>query len=562
LLRAAIGFAIVLCVSQLASAAVFDQATRYFAGKVDLRQWEVLPAQHAGRVKILDSVARGMVAGFYGKSGIDAASPTFCFMEMFLNGGAYLKEPVIEVHSGALRDRLLPMLDSATAMALRATGHLPPMGLLAQESIHTLMEQHRVQMKDFQTQRLGVDIDAFLKLQEDLKLRSQLGRFWQSVNYFIDLGSVRIVPPRGGGEVYLSLPELDQQDSELAGRFAELRSAWRNRDVDKANSLLCVIRTELASRPGHAALPAWQRSLELFHNRIAGFSIAWIGFALAVLVLLVAVSLDSKPWGIGGFAFFLLVSLFLLAGFIIRWILSGRGWHLPPLTNQFESILAAAVLACLAAIVLEILFRRWFFALAASIFSCVSLLTAYFNQDAVGWQIEAPHGILNTPILAWHVATLMIGYAVIGMSLVISISYLIVAAVERSKSRDGVLSAGIDLASGADSEALPAQPSLLVDLDRSNLILIQLGCWLVGVGVALGAFWGDQAWGRWWGWDPKETWGLETFLVYLGIVHARYVLPRHKRGVWTAALAIVGCAVMAFTWFGVNYLLSGLHSYA
>ncbi len=544
----------------LASAQVFDQATRDFAAKVDARAWELLPAQQAGRVKILDSVARGMVAGFYGKSSIDNTGSAFCFLEMYFNAGAYLNKPIIDVHSGVLRDRLLPVLGIETATMLRATGHLPPEGLMAEESVQALVRERRVRMNELRMDRLGRDIQALITLQDDLKLRSALGRFWESVDDFVKIGSVGLVAPRSG-DVYLNAHELREAEPELSQRFDDLRQAWRARDADKANAMLKSLAIDLTARAEKAGLPAWQRSLELFHNRVAGFSLAWIGFALATIVLLVAVSLRSKGWGVGGFVIFLLVSAFLLAGFVIRWILSGRGWHLPPMTNQYESILTAAVLSCLAATVLEILLRRWFFALAASIFSCVGLLTAYFNQTAVGWQIEAPHGILNTPILAWHVATLMIGYAVIGMSLVISIAYLIVA-VSKQEGSEGVLSAGADLAGGPDDAALAREASLLADLDRSNLILIQLGCWLVGVGVALGAFWGDHAWGRWWGWDPKETWGLETFLVYLLIVHIRYVLPRDNRGVWTALLAVIGCAVMAFTWFGVNYLLSGLHSYA
>ena len=70
----------------------------------------------------------------------------------------------------------------------------------------------------------------------------------------------------------------------------------------------------------------------------------------------------------------------------------------------------------------------------------------------------------------------------------------------------------------------PRSAASLADLDRSNLILVRLACWLLAIGVALGAYWGDKAWGRWWGWDPKETWGLMTFLVYVAIYSLSIVL--------------------------------------
>ena len=82
------------------------------------------------------------------------------------------------------------------------------------------------------------------------------------------------------------------------------------------------------------------------------------------------------------------------------------------------------------------------------------------------------------------------------------------------------------------------------------------------IGDLLGAYWADRSWGRWWGWDAKETWGLMTLIVYLAVLHLRYVLPSRTRAAWTAVLAITGAAVMGFTWWGVNYLLRGLHSYA
>jgi ABC-type transport system involved in cytochrome c biogenesis permease subunit len=93
-------------------------------------------------------------------------------------------------------------------------------------------------------------------------------------------------------------------------------------------------------------------------------------------------------------------------------------------------------------------------------------------------------------------------------------------------------------------------------------VLVQLAAWLVTLGTVLGAVWGDFAWGRWWGWDPKETWALMTAIIFIGIVHLRLVVPARHRGWATAVACLVGAAVMLFNWIGVNYFLTGLHSYA
>jgi ABC-type transport system involved in cytochrome c biogenesis permease subunit len=90
----------------------------------------------------------------------------------------------------------------------------------------------------------------------------------------------------------------------------------------------------------------------------------------------------------------------------------------------------------------------------------------------------------------------------------------------------------------------------------------QLAAWFLIAGTLLGAYWGDFAWGRWWGWDPKETWALITCVVYLAVLHVRLVTPSRYRGLVTALICLLGSLVMIFNWVFVNYFLSGKHSYA
>jgi cytochrome c biogenesis factor len=79
-------------------------------------------------------------------------------------------------------------------------------------------------------------------------------------------------------------------------------------------------------------------------------------------------------------------------------------------------------------------------------------------------------------------------------------------------------------------------------------------------GIILGAVWANESWGRYWGWDPKETWSLITLLFYLALIHGRMNGWINKRN--TAVVNIVGLVVVLMTYFGVNYYLTGLHSYA
>jgi ABC-type transport system involved in cytochrome c biogenesis permease subunit len=97
-------------------------------------------------------------------------------------------------------------------------------------------------------------------------------------------------------------------------------------------------------------------------------------------------------------------------------------------------------------------------------------------------------------------------------------------------------------------------------LDGVTMVLMEVSFVLLWAGIVMGAIWADHSWGRPWGWDPKEVFALNTFLVFLVLVHVR--LKAKDKGMWTAWLAIIGAAVMLFNWIVINFVITGLHSYA
>lgn len=131
--------------------------------------------------------------------------------------------------------------------------------------------------------------------------------------------------------------------------------------------------------------------------------------------------------------------------------------------------------------------------------------------------------------------------------------------------RDGAEAAGFEALSagalGLDDEHLTGAARVLSDLDKAQMIILQLAFWTLGVGILLGAWWADHSWGRWWAFDPKELWALVTWIVYLVVIHLRFTGVRNK-GLMTAWMSVLGFVVMLWTYFGVNLLLPGLHAYA
>jgi ABC-type transport system involved in cytochrome c biogenesis permease subunit len=96
--------------------------------------------------------------------------------------------------------------------------------------------------------------------------------------------------------------------------------------------------------------------------------------------------------------------------------------------------------------------------------------------------------------------------------------------------------------------------------DGATMVLMELSFVMLWAGIVMGAIWADHSWGRPWGWDPKEVFALNTFIVFLVLVHIR--LKARDKGLWTAVLAVIGCGVMLFNWIVINFIISGLHSYA
>jgi cytochrome c-type biogenesis protein CcsB len=182
--------------------------------------------------------------------------------------------------------------------------------------------------------------------------------------------------------------------------------------------------------------------------------------------------------------------------------------------------------------------------MGAFVLPIASLAMAYASlAPNVRDEIEPLIPALQSNWLTYHVMTCFLGYAAFAVSFGASVAYLI-------KNKDAPPT------TEEDSGSLPALEMLDELIYKANAV----GFLLLGIGIITGAVWANYAWGSYWSWDPKETWSLITWFIYAAFLHAR--LTRGWRGRKTAILSIIGFCGVLFTFFGVNYVLSGLHSYA
>jgi len=228
------------------------------------------------------------------------------------------------------------------------------------------------------------------------------------------------------------------------------------------------------------------------------------------------------------------------AGFVLRWLESYRmGIGHAPLSNQYESLIFFSFVTAMIYLVVEQKYNTQ--ALGAFALSIAFLSMAYASLPSMNDRIMPLIPALKSNWLIAHVITCFIGYGAFAISFCLSIMYLLKHGGSKNKS------------------ALVSYFPDLAVLDELTYQMVMFGYLFLTIGIITGAVWANSAWGRYWGWDPKETWSLITWIIYAILLHARFM--RGWQGRRIAILSIVGFFAVLFTYFGVN-LLPGLHSYS
>ena len=228
------------------------------------------------------------------------------------------------------------------------------------------------------------------------------------------------------------------------------------------------------------------------------------------------------------------------AGIALRWVESYQlGIGHAPLSNLYESLVFFAFTIIIIYLFIERKYQNRVIGAFTTPIAFLALAYASMSPN-ISDRIQPLIPALKSNWLIAHVIACFIGYGAFAVACGISFMYLV-----KQKSSDNK-SSMLNLLPDADL------------LDDLNHRLVMFGFLFLSVGIITGAVWAYSAWGRYWGWDPKETWSLITWFVYATLLHAR--MMRGWRGKRTAFLSIGGFAAVLFTYFGVN-LLPGLHSY-
>ena len=388
------------------------------------------------------------------------------------------------------------------------------------------------------------------KFEQDLiKIDRRVGLLYSAIGG----GILKIYPiPSDENNKWVSQPETFEEkgfkatDSIFVRKSLPLyiqllQSSKKTNDYTKANQILDGIK-KYQKQFGAEIYPSDKKiELEITYNKCNIFKklVKYYGLASLLLIVFVIVQIfNDKKWvsfvvkSLIGVVIFLFVLHTL--GLSARWIISGNA----PWSNAYESIIYVGWATMLFGLFLG---RKSSLTIAATTFvTAIILFTAGLNW--LDPEIANLQPVLNSWWLMVHVSIIVASYGplTLGMILGIFVLFLILFTSEKNKTNMDIH---------------------IKEITIINEMAITVGVVMLTIGNFLGGMWANESWGRYWGWDPKETWALISIMVYAFVLHMRLIpglRGRYTFNLWT----IIAYASIMMTYFGVNFYLSGLHSYA
>lgn len=404
--------------------------------------------------------------------------------------------------------------------------------------------------------KLGKLVEDIIRKRpaERTKLDKEILRVDERVNvmYMTFTGALlRIFPnPKDKtGRWYAPLDAINQFDEKdgkfiqgmLTSYFSSIDTSLKSNDWSKADKALEVIKVYQEFN-GAAIIPSKGRiEAELFMNDFKPFQrLIPVYLGLGFILLFLSIYHVIKPKFNLQLPVKVAMGLLILGFFIqtlglgLRWYISGHA----PWSNGYESMLYISWATLLAGFIFS---KKSPITLAATgILSGLILFVAHLNW--LDPEITNLVPVLKSYWLMIHVAVITASYGFLGLGALLAFITLWLYIIKEKKNRVNI-------------------EYSIRELTHINEMSLIFGLALLTVGNFLGGVWANESWGRYWGWDPKETWALVTILIYAAVVHLRFV--KSMRGIFTFNVAsLLAFSSVVMTYFGVNYYLSGMHSYA
>ncbi len=484
-----------------------------------------------GRMKPVDTLAEEVVSKISGKTSILGLSHSQIFLGMTTKPGVYQDVAMIKI--GHPKIALDLGLSKETKYA----------------KFSDFFSKDKNEYKIFQQVSESSRKKPLEKSQYDKELIKADERV--NVAYMVYMGTLlNIYPiPKDKNNKWLApveaiknFPGKESQMVQLItmSYFQSIEEGIKTGKWKKADDALDVI-SKYQKFYGGDVIPSERHiSMEIAYNRLGLFGklvplYLFLGLGLLLLAFVHVLKPGFDLMKVMRVSWWILILGFSIhvIGMGIRWYISGHA----PWSNAYESIVFIAASTVLAGLILA---RKSPFALAgAALLAGVTMAVAHMNF--INPEITNLVPVLKSYWLMIHVATIISGDGFLGLGSILSLFVLILFILRRE-----------------GNENIDRSIKELTNLSEMSLII---GLILLAVGNFLGGVWANESWGRYWGWDPKETWAAVSILIYATVLHLRFIPALKSTYVFNVA-SIWAYSSVLMTYFGVNYYLSGLHSYA
>ena len=439
-------------------------------------------------------------------------------------GNTWANEPFIKIKSGEMKTAMnLPDYASLNTFFNREMGGYT-IGQYVQE-------YYNGQQDKFHQQAADIDgkIQIIMELREGFSLKVLPYTFTKNVkatkdHSFIKAGTTTWFSPVD------KLPQAVEHQHALYIRnvFSLLNGDVKAGNTSRVNEFFVKMKKYQEVSSGNSLPTATQYKAERINNAFPFATILFmanltLGFiALFYTIYRITKKREIKVLNIALPILLGVSFLTLTFGLALRWIISGN----IPMSNGYESMLTVAWFVMLISILMQLRIR--IVMVFGFLISGFFLLVSHINQmdPAIGQMMP----VLNSPLLSIHVSIIMMSYALLSLTFICGIM-------------------GICLRSHGE------------ELQALSRIFLYPALTTMGFGIFIGAIWANVSWGNYWSWDSKETWALITFMIYAVVVHTQSLSVFRKPLVYHIYITLAFMSI-AMTYFGVNYFLTGMHSYA
>lgn len=439
-------------------------------------------------------------------------------------GNTWANEPFIKLKSGEMKTAMnLPDYASLNTFFNREMGGYT-IGQYVQE-------YYNGQQDKFHQQAADIDgkIQIIMELREGISLKVLPYTFTKNVkatkdHSFIKAGTTTWFSPVD------KLPQAVEHQHALYIRnvFSLLNGDVKAGNISRVNEFFVKMKKYQEVSSGNSLPTATQYKAERINNAFPFATILFMAnLTLGFIALFYTIYRMTKKREIKALniALPILLGVSFLAltfGLALRWIISGN----IPMSNGYESMLTVAWFVMLISILMQLRIR--IVMVFGFLISGFFLLVSHINQmdPAIGQMMP----VLNSPLLSIHVSIIMMSYALLSLTFICGIM-------------------GICMRSHGE------------ELQALSRIFLYPALTTMGFGIFIGAIWANVSWGNYWSWDSKETWALITFMIYAVVVHTQSLPVFRKPLVYHIYITLAFLSI-AMTYFGVNYFLTGMHSYA